>query len=1240
MGYRIFLSYGHDEHSDLARVLKRDLEARGHEVWFDEDRLMAGADWETRIEQGLQWAASEPDCGRVVLLITPHSVRRPDGYCLNELARAISRGLPIVPLMAVWSEPPLSICRIQWLDLRDCLPLGAQPAAYQRRLDQLATALAQDGTSFEGVQARLMALLDPLPFGAEINEHLARFTGRDWIFQKINHWLADAGAEKIFWITGGPGVGKTALAAKLSATRPDIVAVHFCQAGHTQKGDPRRCVLSIVYQLSTQLPEYESRLNALPLQSIITESDARTLFDRLILQPLAANFPDPGRMLVVLIDALDEATQEGRNALASFLGAEFPKTPAWLRLIITSRPDPEVTYPLQAITADAIDAATSENESDIRAFLQRELKSHLLDVRNASAIVDGLIQRSEGNFLYVEWLRREIMAGRVSLADPGALPQGMGGVYAQFAARQWPDVGTFKKDIGPVLDIVAAAREPLTLAFLGEMFGWSERQQIDFQDTLGSLFILPDGRIIPFHKSLLDWLTDRSKSGRYFVSAADGNRRLTEYCVAQYEKNPLALPGYVRGHLPAHLIADKRWDTLEAVLTNLAFLEAKTEAAGVFAIVADFAGALAAIPPGRPLERTLRLLDDAIRRELHFIGRHPTTLFQCLWNLCWWFDCPEAAYHYDAAPAGAKPRPWQSDGPKLFALLERWRREKQARQPNFVWIRSLRPPALPLGGSHLVLGGHSKTVHAVDVSADGQNLVSASRDSTVRLWDTKTGAEKFVFKASAQVMDVAISPDGRLIAAAPAMSKTVPLWHATTGRLVRELGPHDKDIHCVAFSPDGRYLAAGSEEATVIVWHVESGRLETVLKGNNANRTESVVFSPDGVVVLSGGGWGYRDNQYLYVWGWRAGELLRRITAHTSLLNQVRFAPDGNRFASCSGDAAGEYTIKIWDVATAAALALKGHTGSIQDIGFSPDGSRMISGSWDETVRLWDTVSGAQLLKIDIGSQVNCVGFLADGRRVYSGGYDNVVRIWDSLVGIADMPTRPDGKYNLWRLVYSPDGKYLATASERGSVVLWDAITGRLSRELRPWVGGPVNNIVFSPDGRHLAVGTGNVPWDFDEPWSGDSDFDIRVFDVATGMLAGTLSGIGRKVSLHALRYSADGSRIITPLNDGPAVVWDAKSFRRIEEGTPERAAQETAAANRPVSGARIKARVAAPETVFTDPVSGRDIAWLSQPLYEARLHPGGAMWAGRSDDVHAHQNDARKIDMVVLEGYSVGQSP
>jgi WD40 repeat protein len=1241
MGYRIFLSYGHDEYSNLARKLKQDLEARGHEVWFDEERLSVGDDWETRIEHGLEWAASDPDRGRVILLMTPHSVRRPSGYCLNELSRAISRGLPIVPVMVVWAEPPLSICRIQWLDLRDCVPLGVQPAAYDRKLGLLTTTIEHNRIDFEGVQARLMALLDPLPFEAEINEHLARFVGRDWIFKKIDAWLANAGAEKIFWITGAPGAGKTALAAKLASLRLEIAAVHFCRAGHSQKSDPRRCVLSIAYQLATQLPDYESRLNALPLQAIIAESDAQTLFDRLVVQPLAGNFPDPKRTLVVLIDALDEATQSGRNALAAFLAAEFPKTPAWLRLIITSRPDPEVMYPLQGITADAIDAAANENEADIRAFLLRELRSHLLDIRNPDAVIDRIVERSEGSFLYVEWLRREIMAGRLSLADDAALPKGLGGVYSRFAARQWPDPAAFKTYVGPALDLIAAAREPLSPAFLGELNGWSDRQQNDFESTLGSLFTVRDERILPFHKSLIDWLTDRSKAGPYFVSASDGNRRLTDYCLREFNEKPLALSDYSRNHLPAHLVADKRWDALESVLTNLAFLEAKCEGTGVFALLADFAAAIAGLPPGRPLAATLQLLDDAIRRDLHFIGRHPTTLFQCLWNLCWWYDCPEAQFHYTVPSKGGEPgppTPWNREGPKLYALLESWRKEKQTRQPNVVWVRSLRPPALPLGTGHLVLGGHSDTIHTVSLSGDGERLVSGSRDYTVRLWDTRSGANLLVCKIKAPVYTAAISADSRLIAAVT-VSESVSLWQAATGKLLRELGPHEKQLQCIAFSPNGRFLAAGSDDATVVIWDVASGERVALLRGGR-NRTESVAFSPDGTVLLSGGGWGYRDNQYLYIWDWKAGKLLRRIVAHRSLITRVIFAPDGQRFASASGDAAGEYTIKIWTNDNDVPLVLNGHGESVQDIGFSPDGSKIVSGSWDQTLRVWDSVTGAQLLKIDIGNQINCAGYFPDGRRVYSAGYDNVVRIWDSLANASEAPNRPDGADNLWRLCFSPDGSVLATGSEHGAVVLWDGNTGRPLREMRPWVRGPVNNMVFSPDGRQLAVGTGNVPWEFDSdrPWEGRSDFGIRIFDVASGEIAGGLNDLACKVSPGELRYSADGKKLITPLSvKGTVVVWDAVHFSRLEEASGEAGQVLLAkfAAPATAGARRIEAKLRAPETVFIDRISGREIAWLSQPLFELTPHPGGAIWAGRSDDVNADQNGARRIDMVAVEGVS-----
>src|SRR4030081_2006579 len=89
MHEKIFLSYGHDRYAAEVLQIKADLEARGHEVWFDLERLRAGVDWDRYIEDGLRW------CDKVVVAMTPHSVRRShgqpstsDGFCLNEIAKA------------------------------------------------------------------------------------------------------------------------------------------------------------------------------------------------------------------------------------------------------------------------------------------------------------------------------------------------------------------------------------------------------------------------------------------------------------------------------------------------------------------------------------------------------------------------------------------------------------------------------------------------------------------------------------------------------------------------------------------------------------------------------------------------------------------------------------------------------------------------------------------------------------------------------------------------------------------------------------------------------------------------------------------------------------------------------------------------------------------------------------------------------------------------------------------------
>src|SRR5256886_7666717 len=73
----------------------------------------------------------------------------------------------------------------------------------------------------------------------------------------------------------------------------------------------------------------------------------------------------------------------------------------------------------------------------------------------------------------------------------------------------------------------------------------------------------------------------------------------------------------------------------------------------IFSLIQDVADALAAMPALHSRRRILALLDEALRRDVHFIDRHPTTLFQCLWNSCWWYDCPDRHEH-DEHP-GAVP---------------------------------------------------------------------------------------------------------------------------------------------------------------------------------------------------------------------------------------------------------------------------------------------------------------------------------------------------------------------------------------------------------------------------------------------------------------------------------------------------------------------------------------------------------------------------------------------------------
>lgn len=496
--------------------------------------------------------------GIILFLLTPHSTRRPDGYCLNEIAKAIFKGLDIIPIMVVSCEPPLSICRIQWLDMQECFPLEKGKGIYENRFDRLILALEEGKLEFEGLQNRLIEVLRPIEFSSDVLKHLQNFTGRQWIFEEVDNWLNAKHKSKIFWIIGYPGVGKTAISAWLRENRREISAYHFCNSLSKEKSDPVKLVTSIAYQLSTQLPDYQEKLNYLNLEWIISEyQDARTLFDILIIRPLLS-IPTPDRPITILIDGLDETSKAGRNELASFIASEFDKTPDWFRLLITSRPDPEVLAPLQKFDPYIIESISEKNINDIREFLIKKLSGLASDNSKISIFIEKIIGKCEGNFLYAEKACENIERGNLSINDIDDFPQGLGGVYDHFFSRQFPDINYYKSNIRPLLGIIVAAYEPLDVQLIQSILGLDEELFNDLFLSLGSLFVVINKKVFPSHRSIVEWLTNKDRSYHYYVSPKNGRKKLAD-ATLYLLKSPLKESEYIYSYGPYHVATEALW---------------------------------------------------------------------------------------------------------------------------------------------------------------------------------------------------------------------------------------------------------------------------------------------------------------------------------------------------------------------------------------------------------------------------------------------------------------------------------------------------------------------------------------------------------------------------------------------------------------------------------------------------------------------------------------------------------
>jgi small GTP-binding protein len=252
----------------------------------------------------------------------------------------------------------------------------------------------------------------------------------------------------------------------------------------------------------------------------------------------------------------------------------------------------------------------------------------------------------------------------------------------------------------------------------------------------------------------------------------------------------------------------------------------------------------------------------------------------------------------------------------------------------------------------------------------------------------------------AEIKTLAFAPEGRTLATG-SQDNTVKLWDAHTGKLLRTLKGHQDWIWGVAFDPAGRTLVSGGEDATIKLWHVPKGELLHTLKGHQ-KRILGVAFDHRGEVVASAS-----EDNTVKLWEARSGTLLRTLDDSQTVLT-VAFDPLGITLASAGNDD----TAKLWEVRSGKLLRVfEGHSESVCSVAFDPVGRLLASASGDTTVKLWEARSGKLLRTLEgHTATVEVIRFSPNGLLLASKSQDGTIRVWKcetwETIAVIPMPTR------------------------------------------------------------------------------------------------------------------------------------------------------------------------------------------------------------------------------------------
>jgi len=628
-------------------------------------------------------------------------------------------------------------------------------------------------------------------------------------------------------------------------------------------------------------------------------------------------------------------------------------------------------------------------------------------------------------------------------------------------------------------------------------------------------------------------------------------------------------PERVLSELPYHLLGAGQFDDLERVLTDLCFVEAKAKAALTFDLVNDFQ---AALNPDGALEASKKhaAVRSNLREYLAFVKHNAFVLHdESSLTLQQAHNEPDST-----APARSASNVWNGAHKSSCKDWVEWMNKPQAHA-------ALKMTYNALGEAML----------STAVSPDGSVLAMAGKECVIKLFNARTGAELGVIPPSAHghtqwIVSLNFSPDSRFLVSA-SWDSTAKVWDVPTRTLLHTLSGHRRRVNYAAFSPvNGRYVVTASWDNAARVFDLmDNGKLVKTIK-EHSRPLNCAVFSPDEKHVLTGSWDGTMKLVLANLDVSTPHKVVKTFTGHKGSISCIAMSPNGLAVASASRD----QTVAIWDAVSGKLISsLNCHRKPVLSVTYSWDGNFLATTSADCSVKVFKSTLGSEIALFHSpsdGVYMTTVCAHPTKPNIFAtGSSDCNIYIWDATRSQAEGPVAVLERHHnrpINCLDWSPDGKLIASCAEEPAVLLWDAekytYVGKATEHLHPVNAVAFNPLTSSPilasacDGFDVRLYNYKTKQPYVPPqstaqtvladpsilkghestvkglsWhpkgkmlaSASRDRSAKIWDTTTGLCSKTLRG--HKDWLNSVAFSPDGQKVVTGAWDYHVKQWNLR---------------------------------------------------------------------------------------------------